>query len=521
MAASLPLDQGPQVAADLPVPALEIRGVSKLFPGTVALRDVSIRVQRGEVHGIIGKNGAGKTTLVSIIAGLIEATSGTILIHGREIPHLTRAVAQRERVSIIPQEPQVIGDFTVAENLFLGHEITRRRVIDWRGLHRRAADVLTRVGLDLDTRIKALDLSVSEQQLLLVAKACYVDEAEIIILDEASASLTQADEALLHRIVAERRAAGCTILYISHRVDELLKVCDRVTVLLGGQSRETVPCDELDETALATLIIGEEYSRSSLPAWAPATGDVVLDVVGLTRAAHFEDVSFGVRRGEVFGIAGLRGSGRTELLKAIAGIDRADGGSVAVAGGEPTLFRHPQKALRAGLGYLAEDREREGLVGSASVAVNCLLSSLKAVSRRGVVDRGREKRRAEEVVRLFDVVISDLDQEVSSLSGGNKQKVVVGRIHEARPAVYLLDEPTRGVDVGAREAILRIVRNEVAAEAGVVITSPALDDLIAVCDRIAVMGRGRFTGVVQRSDFDETSLYVAVQAAAAGGRVQP
>lgn len=495
--------------------ALELRDVSKLFPGTIALSGVNIEVRRGEVHGIIGKNGAGKSTLVSIIAGLYEATSGAIFINGREIPRLTRSVAKRERVSIIPQEPQVIDDFSVAENLFLGHEVTKRRIVDWRGLHRRAEGVLARVGLTLDTHIKACDLSVSEQQLLLVVKACYVDAAEIIIFDEASASLTQADEILLHEIVAERRTAGCTILYISHRVDELLKVCDRVTVLLGGESRETVSCAKLDETSLATLIVGEEYARSEIESWEVPSGELALDVSGLTRAGRYTDVSFRVHRGEVLGIAGLRGSGRTELLKGIAGIDPAASGSVAVAGGKPCLFGHPDKALASGVAYLAEDREHEGLVGSASVAVNCLLSSLKGVSRFGVMSRRTEKARANAVVRLLDIKVSDIDQEVSNLSGGNKQKVIVGRIHEARPTVYLLDEPTRGVDVGARDAILRIIREKVAAEAGVVMTSPGLDDLMIVCDRIAIMGHGRIIGIVERGDFDETSLYLAVQSAAA------
>jgi ABC-type sugar transport system ATPase subunit len=496
-------------------PALVLKDVTKLFPGTIALRNANIEVRRGEVHGIIGKNGAGKSTLVNIIAGLYEATSGTITINGHEIPRLTRAVAQREKVSIVPQEPQVVADFSVAENLFLGHEITRGRVVDWRGVHRRARETLDRVGLRIDTHIKASDLSVSEQQLVLVVKACYVDAAEIIIFDEASASLTHADEELLHKIVAERCAAGCTILYISHRVDELLRVCDRVTVFLGGESRETVPCAELDEVSLATLIVGEAFAATEFNVRDTPNDEVVLDVIGLTCAGKYTDVSLQVHRGEVLGIAGLRGSGRTEVLKGIAGIDRADSGTVALADGEPGLFGHPATALKHGLAYLPEDREHEGLVTTSSVTVNCLLSSLGQVSRFGIMKRRTEKGRVRDVVRLLDIKVSDISQEVSGLSGGNKQKVIVGRIHEARPSVYLLDEPTRGVDVGARQAILKIIREQVAADAGVVMTSPGLDDLLAVCDRIAVMGHGRVVDIVERPDFDETRLYVAVQSAAA------
>jgi len=515
MASTVAETQGGHAEQAKSTPALVLKDVSKFFPGTIALRNANVEVRRGEVHGIIGKNGAGKSTLVSIIAGLYEATSGTIFINGREIPKLTRAVAQRERVSIVPQDPQVVADFSVAENLFLGHEVTRGRVVDWRGIHRQARATLDRVGLPLDTHIKASDLSVSEQQLVLVVKACYVDAAEIIIFDEASASLTHSDEELLHEIVAERCAAGCTILYISHRVDELLKVCDRVTVLLGGESRETVPCAELDEVSLATLIVGEAFATTQYEAEQKPNDEIVLDVSGLTSAGRYTDVSLQVHRGEVLGIAGLRGSGRTEVLKGIAGIERADSGTVTLAGGEPGLFGHPASALKAGLAYLPEDREHEGLVSTSSVTVNCLLSSLKQVSRFGVMKGRTEKARVREVVRLLDIKVSDISQEVSGLSGGNKQKVIVGRIHEARPSVYLLDEPTRGVDVGSRQAILKIIREKVAAEAGVVMTSPGLDDLLAVCDRIAIMGHGRMVDIVERSAFDETRLYVAVQSASA------
>jgi ABC-type sugar transport system ATPase subunit len=496
-------------------PALVLKDITKLFPGTIALRNANIEVRRGEVHGIIGKNGAGKSTLVNIIAGLYEATSGTIVINGHEVPRLTRAVAQRERVSIVPQEPQVVADFSLGENLFLGHEVTRGKMVDWRDIHRRARVTLDGVGLSLDTRIKAADLSVSEQQLALVVKACYVDKAEIIIFDEASASLTHSDEQLLHEIVAERRAAGCTILYISHRVDELLKVCDRVTVLLGGETRQTVPCDDLDETSLATLIVGEAFAGATFEARSEPSDEIVLDVRGLTRAGMYTDIDLEVRRGEVLGIAGLRGSGRTETLKGIAGIERPDSGTVAVEGGRPGLFANPERALAAGLAYLPEDRENEGLVATSSVTLNSLLSSLKRVSRFGIVNGRLEKERVRQVVKLLDIKVSDISQEVSGLSGGNKQKVIVGRIHEARPSVYLLDEPTRGVDIGARQAILKIIREEVAAEAAVVMTSPGLDDLMAVCDRIAIMGHGRVVDVIERVAFDETRLYVAVQAAAA------
>jgi ABC-type sugar transport system ATPase subunit len=492
---------------------LRVEDVCKLFPGTVALNRVNIEVRRGDVHGIIGKNGAGKSTLVSIIAGLLDATSGTVSVHGRSIPRLTRSAARRERIAIVPQEPQVVPDLSIGENLFLGSEVARRGFISWRELHRRARSALDRARIDLDSRLKASDLSVSEQQLILVAKACYVDNAEILIFDEASASLSHDDEELLHEIVAERRASGCTILYISHRTDELLKVCDRVTVLYNGTSREPCEVSTLDEASLASLIIGEAYSRADglyAPESRTARAEVVMSVQGFNRAGVFHDVSFDVHRGEVLGLAGLRGSGRTEILKAIVGVDRPESG-IVVLDGERALFASPAKALRRGLAYLPEDREHEGLVSVLSVRANCALNALRRVSARGFVRRGAETDLVSRIVKAFDVKVADIDQQASELSGGNKQKLLVGRISAAEPRVYLLDEPTRGVDVGARDAILRLIRTRLSEHAGVVMTSPAVEDLLAICDRIAVVHRGRIVTVLDRAEFDETVTYVAMQ----------
>lgn len=505
---------------------LKIDEVYKLFPGTVALKKVNVDVLKGEIHGIIGKNGAGKSTLVSIVAGLEAATGGTIYVRGKPLPRLTRAVAKRERIAIVPQEPQVIPDFTVAENLFLGSEIATSGFISWSSLHRRSRDILDQCGLPFDTHIKAADLSVSEQQLLLVAKACYVEQAEIIIFDEASASLTERDEETLHRIVFDRKQAGCTILYISHRIDELLKVCDRVTVLQDGQSSEAQSCELLGEEDLASLIVGENYTRNAADLdWSAisdgATGrEVAIAIEGLGQAGVFEGINLTVYRGEVVGLAGLRGSGRTELLKAVAGVERADAGLVTV-GGKSALFSSPSAAISKGVVYLPEDREHEGIIGTLSVRINCVLNALDQVSRYGFVRRSWESAKAAEVIRSLDIAVADMGQEVSQLSGGNKQKVLVGRIAASKPRVFLLDEPTRGVDVGTRDSIMRIVRYTLAQSAGVVITSPGLEDLLEICDRIAVMRRGRIVAEFSRDHFDEREIYLAMQGATESLPVEP
>lgn len=493
-------------------PALHMRGITKVFPGTVALEDVNLEVRYGEVHGLIGKNGAGKSTLVNILAGLLSPTSGTIGIAGRDFSHLTRSRAKREGVSIVTQEPEMILDISVAENLFLGDIRSRFGLVRWREIRAKAAELVRRFGLDINVDLQAGDLSLSERQLLLILKACVVEDSQVVILDESSACLTAQDNRILKSVIGRLRAEGKAIVYISHHIDELLEVCDRLTVLRDGRTVATRASEELDHHELSRLIVGDGFNLSrvredggDLP-----SGEELLRAEGLSRWGVFEDVSFRLRRGEILGIAGLRGSGRTELLKALAGIDAVDEGTLTVKGKE-ACFTRPSEALDSGVAYLPEDREGEGLIRGFSIGDNLMLNSLPQFSRRGLIDRSRCDRRAGEVFEEVQVKAFSMDQNVEELSGGNKQKVVIGRIMANAPDVYLLDEPTRGVDVGAKKGILSVIVHRIRKGAGVVITSPGFDDLIDVCDRILVLHKGKLAGEYARSEFDEKQIFMSAQ----------
>ncbi|TEB11887.1 Ribose import ATP-binding protein RbsA [Pelotomaculum sp. FP] len=493
---------------------LRLSQISKIYPGTVALHNVNLDVQKGEVHGIIGKNGAGKSTLVGIIAGMISPTEGEIFVENKRFTALTRIISKKEKISIVPQDPQVILDFTVAENLFMGDYICRNRFVNWKEIYSRAEQILKKAGLHINARAKAADLSISERQLLLVLKAFYVENAGIVILDEVSASLSQKDEQILYKIIDQIKATGNTVLFISHRTDELLKVCDRVTVLRDGRTIVTESCADLNREKLSSLIVGEEFRANKRTQGSVPTCDMnegpVLSVENLTRLGFYHNITFQLRKGEILGLAGLRGSGRTEILKGIAGIEPAEGGLIRV-GGTVRRLTHPSQALKEGIVYLPEDRENEGILGTLSVRENLILNSLPAVSRGGVVNKARERQFTAGVIETLGIKTASQEQEVNQLSGGNKQKVVVGRIAATLPKVVLLDEPTKGVDISAKESILDIVRENLCKTAGIIMTSPGLDDLIMVCDRILILYRGEITGELKREDFSEGDLYMAVQ----------
>lgn len=493
---------------------LHLKNITKIYPGTVALQNVNLEVLRGEVHGIIGKNGAGKSTLVGIISGMVTPSGGEIEIKGHKLAHLSRLDAKRERIAIVPQEPQVISDFTVAENLFLGDYPHRGPFVDWKKMVGRTEQILTRTKLNINARAKAADLSISEQQLLLLLKACYIEDSEIIILDEASASLSQDDEKIYYSLIAEQKKLGKTIILISHRTEEILAVCDRVTVIRDGRSVQTVSCRELDKRQFSALIVGEEKneSRQIVSGCSASRGerDNIMQVEDFTRLGFFEDIGFTLKKGEVIGLAGLRGSGRTELFKSIVGIDKRDSGSLKISGRKCTISS-PSEALEQGVVYLTEDREKEGLIASLSVRENMVLNCLRQISRNSFTVREKENKLVSQLIKIFEIITATPEQEVNQLSGGNKQKVIVSRISAFGPLVYLLDEPTRGIDIAAKDSILRIIREKLADQAGVVMTSPGLDDLLLICDKILVMYKGRLTAVFERDQFNENLIFQAMQ----------
>lgn len=492
--------------------ALNMRNITKVFPGTVALEEVNLEVRYGEIHGLIGKNGAGKSTLVNILAGLLAPTSGTISIAGKDFSHLSRSQAKREGVSIVTQEPEMILDISVAENLFLGSIHDRFGLVCWERIRSTARELVERFSLDINVDLMAGDLSLSERQLLLIIKACVLEDSHVVILDEASACLSTNDNRILKSIISLLRSEGKAIVYISHHIDELLEVCDRLTVLRDGRTVATRTRSNVNPQILSQLIVGDGFSLVQARGDQDAVelGEELICTRNLSRSGCFKNVSLSLRRGEVLGIAGLRGSGRTELLRSLAGIDPVDQGSLMVKGKEVS-FSKPSEALEAGIAYLPEDREFDGIIRGFSIRDNLMLNSLEKFCRRHFIDWPRCSCKAEEVFNQVQVKAFSMDQNVEELSGGNKQKVVIGRIMANSPDVYLLDEPTRGVDVGAKKSILSVIADKIRAQAGVIITSPGLDDLIDVCDRILVLYRGRIVEEYTRSHFDENSIFMKAQ----------
>lgn len=492
--------------------ALEMRHITKLYAGTVALEDVSFSVNCGEVHGIIGKNGAGKSTLVGIMSGIIPPSQGEIIINGQHFRALSPILAKKQGVSIITQEPEVIEESTVTENLFMPAYRENNQWISWRELEKKARAILTEAGFPIEVELKVRELSISEKQLLLVIKACYVEQANIIIMDEVSASLSQKDEKILYGIIRERVAAGKTVIFISHHTQELLRICDRVTVLRDGRSVGSAACQDLDQKSLAALIVGNtSYDTTTM-----ADNSHLIDtkttfaLKGLTWHGRFSNINLKVCKGEVVGLAGLRGSGRTELLKSIVGIEQFDAGAVILNGQEKD-YKSPAEALKDGVLYLAEEREAEGLVGIASLKKNLTINILPRLKRGIVISKTLEEPKVDSLIERLNIKAFSREQTIEQLSGGNKQKVLVGKLMAHDPLVSLLDEPTRGVDVEAKESILHTINEQMRKTSCILITSPGVDDLIKICDRIIVIYEGAVIEEFQRSEFDEQIIYRAMQ----------
>ena len=492
--------------------SLQMKNITKLYSGTVALDGVNLTVYKGEVHGIIGKNGAGKSTLVGIMSGIIQPSKGEIIVNGHTYRSLSPIEAKKQHISIITQEPQVIEESTVTENLFMPAYINHKQFINWRELDQRARDILKKVGLPLEVTYKMRDLSISEKQLLLVIKSCYVEQADIIIMDEVSASLTKKDEKILYDIIKERVEAGKTVIFISHRTEELLMICDRVTVLRDGRSVGCARCRDLNLKSLAALIVGNnDYSTMVMVDKSDLISDeVFFEIKNLTSYGNFSQVNISLRKGEIVGLAGLRGSGRTEIFKSVVGIDKYDEGAIYLKG-EKKYYSSPCAAEKDGVLYMAEDREKEGLISISSIKNNLTISIMPRVSRYGVFSNQKEIKMADNLIKILNVKAFSRNQEIHQLSGGNKQKVLVGKIMAHNPQVCLLDEPTRGVDIEAKESILHTINEEMRKDSCVLISSPGLDDLIKICDRILILYEGKIIDEFKRNEFNEQDIFRAVQ----------
>ena len=484
---------------------LEMAGISKSFPGVRALIDVGISLDRGEVLGIVGENGAGKSTLMKVLAGVFAADAGDMRLDGERFAPRRPRDALDAGIIVIHQELSLIPERSVAENIYLGH-LPRGPLGGVRrgALHRQAACLLSRVGLSVPPQTKVARLGIAQQQLVEIARALS-REARVIVMDEPTATLTTAEQRLLFATIATLRASGVGLIFISHHLEEVFEVCDRVTVLRDGAAVETRAAGGWTEAALIQAMVNRPID-ALFPERRATLGEVLLEVEGLACAGRFQDISFSVRGGEVVGLGGLIGAGRSEVLKTIYGALPARRGRIRI-GARPSRIRTPREAIAAGVALVPEDRKREGLVMPFSVRSNVALSTLARQSWLGVVlAAGRISRLAERAARDLRIRTPTLRQPVASLSGGNQQKVVLGRALTTRPRVFLLDEPTRGIDVGAKVEVYRLINALAEQGAAVLVVSSDMIELLGISDRILVMRSGRLAGTVPRDAFSQERI---------------
>jgi rhamnose transport system ATP-binding protein len=491
---------------------VRLDGISKRFGATQALDDVSLELLPAEAHALVGENGAGKSTLVKILAGVHQPDTGQIELSGTPVQIHGPAHARALGIAVIHQEPRLFPDLTVAENVFLGHQPTTRfGGIDWRTMQRSAARLFGELEVAIAPDSPVRGLSMADQQLVEIAKALSLD-ARILIMDEPTASLSLHEVERLFSIVRPLRDRGLAVLFVSHRLEEVFQLCERATVLRDGKHVVTAPTSQLSTADLIRHMVGRDVTL--FPPAATAPGGVLLEVRDLTRQGVFRDISFNVRAGEIVGFAGLVGAGRTEVARVLFGIDRAESGEIRLQG-RHVRFESPAEALDAGLAYVPEDRHQQGLVLDFPIASNISLPILPRLFPQWFVDRRAERSLAERYAAQFRVRMTDVEQLVSALSGGNQQKVVIAKWLATEPRVLILDEPTRGIDIGAKVEVHRIIGELAASGLGIMLISSDLPEVLAMSDRILVMHEGRLTAELSRAEATEERVMFAATGQAA------
>ncbi|WP_130799635.1 sugar ABC transporter ATP-binding protein [Streptomyces otsuchiensis] len=492
---------------------LRVEGVRKTFPGVVALDSVDFDLRRGEVHVLLGENGAGKSTLIKLLSGAHRPDRGRVLADGREVRIDSAQDAEGLGIATIHQEFNLVPDLTVAENIYLGRQPRRFGLIDRRRMERDAAELLTRVGLDVSPRARVRELGIARLQMVEIAKALSL-EARVLIMDEPTAVLTAGEVETLFALVRQLRSEGVGIVFITHHLEEIAALGDRVTVLRDGRSVGRVSAST-PENELVRLMVGRSIDQQ-YPRERPEAGEPLLAVRGLSRAGAFSDISFEVRAGEVVGLAGLVGAGRTEVARAVFGADPYDTGTVEVLGDR--LPGHDVvAAMRAGIGLVPEDRKGQGLLLDASVQENLGLVTLRSATRAGLVDLAAQRTAAERISGQLGVRMAGLHQHVRTLSGGNQQKVVIGKWLLADTRVLILDEPTRGVDVGAKVEIYQLVNELTAAGHAVLMISSDLPEVLGMSDRVLVMAQGRLAGELPAEQATQDAVMALAVATAPPG----
>jgi rhamnose transport system ATP-binding protein len=487
-------------------PVIEITGVSKRFDATQALSDVSLALLPGEVHSLVGENGAGKSTLIKIMTGIHPADAGEMVLEGESFAPRNSAEAQRRGVAAIYQEPSVFPDLSVAENIFIGHQ-DQGLVVDWATMHEDARRLLAQLDIEIDPRLPAAGLTVAGQQAVEIAKAISLD-VRVLIMDEPTAALSAHEVDRLFRQVRALKESGVAVLFITHRLEELFAISDRISVFRDGRHISTRPVADVTEDSLVREMVGRDpadfFARGEHP-----KGEVVMKVEGLGRSGIFSDVSFDLRRGEVLGFAGLVGAGRTDIALALFGVNPADTGMVELEGRRLEIGS-PREALAHGIAYLSEDRRRLGLSVEQSLVANVTLATLDRYANAiGLIDGDQERADAEVLRKRLGIRTPSLSTPVSQLSGGNQQKTMLAKWLNTHPKVLILDEPTRGIDVGAKADVHMFIDELAKSGISIILISSDLPEVIAMSDRVAVMREGRLSGIYSRREATQERIMAA------------
>ena len=484
-------------------PVLEIRGLSKAFPGVRALHDVSFAVASGEVHALIGENGAGKSTLLKILSGIYRADKGDVRISGLPADLSSPKAARKAGIAMIHQELQQVPELDVAQNMFLGEPMTRLGMFtDKAASRRRAREMLAQLDPTIDVAAKIRGLRVAQRQVVEIAKALLAD-AKVIAMDEPTSSLSPSEFERLAEVIGNLSARGVAVIYVSHKLDEVFRVAARATVLRDGQKVGEAGLRLTTESQLVAMMVGRELQAH--PHTSHSRPEVVLDVSGLSRGKAVRDVSFQLHKGEVLGIAGLVGAGRTELVRLIAGADKPDAGQIMVRG-EVRRFASPRDAIEGGIALLPEERKKDGIVPLRSVSSNVSLPRLGNLTRFGLLRSAAIRRTVNDLTGKVSLRPRDIDRPIRLFSGGNQQKAIICRWLMAEAQILIFDEPTRGIDVGAKSEIYRLIEGLAAEGRSIIVVSSELPEILRVADRVLVMRRGESAAIIDRKDLSEETI---------------
>ena len=480
---------------------VRLSNISKTFPGVKALDNVRFAVRAGEICGLVGENGAGKSTLIKVLTGAHQADpGGEIYIDGIKTEILNPASAQAKGIGAVYQDVMMAPHLSVGENFFLGKLPRRLGLIDWPRVYRETRETLQKMGVDVDPAVPVNKLSVAMQEMVAIAKIVR-ENARVIVFDEPTALLTTEEVEQLFSLIGRLKRAGCGIIYISHRLEEIFRICDIVTVLKDGRYIDTVPVSSVDENQLISMMVGRKLEdmydiRRVQP------GETALEVQGMNRPGAFQDIRFKVRRGEIFGLYGLVGSGRTEVMRCVTGADRFESGEVLIDG-KRVHIRDPKSSIRHGMAFLTEDRKRQGLAMNMSVSFNINIASYSSISRAGFINLRKEGVRSERYVGQLRIKTPSVKQLAMNLSGGNQQKLIVARWLACESRIFIFDEPTVGVDVGAKVEIYRLFEQLLEEGAAIIVISSYLPEVMGLSDRVAVMSEGRIMKELPRSEFSK------------------